>query len=95
MKGQLKNMIEKSETDVDVITKKETSNYGKATSKGREVKGKEEKKIFKCTKCHTNHGINECPAYGKKCHRCGKFNHYKVACKVKLIKEVIMDSEEE
>ena len=95
MKGQLKNMIEKSETDVDVITKKEDNNSGKAINKRREVKRKEEKKIFKCTKCHTEHGINECPAYGKKCHRCGKFNHYKVACKVKLIKEVIMESEEE
>lgn len=38
---------------------------------------------FQCKNCKTMHGINECPAFGKKCHQCFKMNHFKVACRSK------------
>lgn len=34
----------------------------------------------KCSKCLMIHGRN-CPAYGRRCHLCGKFNHYEKACR--------------
>lgn len=40
-----------------------------------------EKFKFNCRNCKNLHGVNECPAYGKKCLGCGKLNHFKVACK--------------
>lgn len=39
------------------------------------------------------HGSRECPAFGKKC-KCGRLNHFEIACRVKGIKE-IEDTEEE
>lgn len=45
----------------------------------KDKKGKQNK--FNCTRCKKEHCINECPAYGQKCHACGKLNHFKIACK--------------
>ena len=39
--------------------------------------------IFNCRNCGTKHKRKECPAYGKKCHRCQKLNHFKVMCRSK------------
>ncbi|KRT84328.1 hypothetical protein AMK59_2496, partial [Oryctes borbonicus] len=38
---------------------------------------------FNCSRCNTQHGINKCPAFEKKCHNYGKFNHFAVACKMR------------
>lgn len=43
---------------------------------------------FKCKRCQNLHGPRECPAYGKKCNKCNKLNHFAVSCKVKNIKNV-------
>ena len=34
-----------------------------------------------CQNCGTNHPPRRCPAFGKKCHNCGKDNHYKALCR--------------
>ena len=36
-----------------------------------------------CGNCGTTHPPRKCPAYGQKCHSCGKFNHYKKLCRSK------------
>ena len=36
----------------------------------------------KCQKCGSKHSYKNCPAYGKKCHLCKKFNHFAKMCKV-------------
>lgn len=38
-------------------------------------------KIFKCFRCDTKHGINACPAFNKKCNKCGIKNHLAVCCR--------------
>ncbi|XP_018359748.1 PREDICTED: uncharacterized protein K02A2.6-like [Trachymyrmex cornetzi] len=43
---------------------------------------------FQCRRCNRRHRPRECPAFGKKCNRCGKLNHFEVACRVKGIQEV-------
>lgn len=39
---------------------------------------------YLCKKCHIVHEPRNCPAYGKKCMNCNKFNHFKIGCKEKL-----------
>ena len=29
-----------------------------------------------CSKCNLTHAYRECPAFGKKCHKCGNKNHF-------------------
>lgn len=50
---------------------------------------------FLCTRCCTKHGKNQCPAFGKKCSRCGILNHFRAACRVRNIKELVLENEEE
>ena len=39
------------------------------------------KKILKCTYCGLSHLRGKCPAYGKKCNKCLKNNHFASVCK--------------
>ncbi|KAK9667602.1 hypothetical protein QE152_g41270 [Popillia japonica] len=52
---------------------------------------KPEKK-FNCYRCKTRHGLRECPAYGKKCTKCGILNHFARACRIKNVEEVQEDN---
>jgi len=37
--------------------------------------------ITNCKRCGSTHSINECYAYGKKCNKCSKLNHFANCCK--------------
>ncbi|XP_075159688.1 uncharacterized protein LOC142232866 [Haematobia irritans] len=39
-----------------------------------------------CNKCFKIHRKDNCPAFGKKCHKCKKLNHFSVACKSRAVK---------
>lgn len=54
----------------------------------------EQKKTFKCSRCQTKHGPRECPAFGKKCGKCGIENHFAVSCRVKSIRNVEQSDDE-
>ncbi|KAK9663736.1 hypothetical protein QE152_g41392, partial [Popillia japonica] len=49
-------------------------------------------KKFNCYRCKTRHGLRECPAYGKKCTKCGILNHFARACRIKNVEEVQEDN---
>ena len=34
-----------------------------------------------CSKCNTIHAYRDCPAFGKKCHKCGNKNHFSSCCR--------------
>ena len=34
-----------------------------------------------CSKCSTIHAYRDCPAFGKKCHKCGNKNHFSSWCR--------------
>lgn len=42
---------------------------------------KKYEKTFDCNKCGHNHGINECPAFGKKCRNRWLNNHFEIKCR--------------
>uniref|UniRef100_A0A6P7GZ25 Uncharacterized protein LOC114348674 n=1 Tax=Diabrotica virgifera virgifera TaxID=50390 RepID=A0A6P7GZ25_DIAVI len=43
---------------------------------------------FKCTRCTRIHGLRECPAFNRKCEKCGKLNHFAVACRVRMVRQL-------
>ncbi|XP_024889360.1 uncharacterized protein LOC112465838 [Temnothorax curvispinosus] len=79
-KDQAKS-LQGDKAEIDSIRKK-------VQQKSSKFKGKDAATKFDCRRCGTNHGPRECPAYGKKCKKCGKLNHYAIGCKVKKIKEL-------
>ena len=34
-----------------------------------------------CSKCNSTHTYKDCPAFGKKCHKCGNKNHFSSCCR--------------
>lgn len=42
---------------------------------------KSRKRQGKCKYCGSSHARGNCPAYGKKCRKCGKSNHFQKVCK--------------
>ncbi len=36
--------------------------------------------VYNCNKCGNKHRPRQCPAYGKRCHKCRKLNHYASKC---------------
>jgi len=48
-------------------------------------KEKNVKVINDCTRCGRSHKVNDCPAYGKICIKCGLKNHFRNKCKKKEI----------
>jgi PHP family Zn ribbon phosphoesterase len=76
------------ELKVDVVKQKSNQKTQKeATTKKNE--------IFKCKRCETKHQAKECPAYGKKCRKCGKLNNFQIACKTKQVHNIDQDENEE
>ena len=49
--------------------------------KGQGQRAKSKGKI--CSKCGMSHPPRECPAWGKKCHKCGNKNHFSMPCRSK------------
>ena len=47
---------------------------------GHRAKGSQ---VKTCSKCGTYHSPRECPAWGKKFHKCGNKNHFSTCCRSK------------
>lgn len=62
---------------VDIVKKREKTN----TIKSENVKAKQTTDgEFLCKRCNRKHKSKSCPAYGKICINCGKYNHFAVSC---------------
>lgn len=68
----------------------------------RRVEAKQEKlSKSRCQKCNGLHGYGKCPAFGKKCFKCGKPNHFSNVCfnesqgVVKKVREITKKSSED
>lgn len=57
-------------------------NKEEASIDALKTRRKHEKTKFVCRKCKGQHGFAECPAFGKKCFKCGKENHFSSACQM-------------
>lgn len=73
--------------------RQETTNRYQKKQFQNKSSNKPEKIIKDCTKCGKNHPINKCPAYGKKCNKCKKINHFSNVCKSKNVNIIENDIE--
>jgi hypothetical protein len=49
--------------------------------------GTREYQVTDCKYCGRSHNRDNCPSHGKKCHKCGKDNHFASMCKTKMDRE--------
>ena len=78
-KNQVKEITNKETAEGVSVDKLETRDYRKY----RETKATHGTIIIECKYCGKKHVNNKekCPAYGKKCAKCGKSNHFAIKCK--------------
>ena len=69
-------------TTVNVIESfkrgKKGSRNGRSSEASSSHRGSTDKK---CSKCSTVHAYRDCPAFCKKCHKCGNKNHFSSCCR--------------
>ena len=65
---------------VNAVKQKHKSNYSKYDKQKTVAKAEKQS----CGKCGYEHGKLQCPAYGKRCSRCKRFNHFQKMCKTPL-----------
>ena len=87
---QLKAM--KTDEDVHAIYKPNESKVNKDqfklnTKRKNFMKrnDKQHESTFKCKYCGKSHAPKQCPAFGKKCHNCGKNNYFSKVCQKKKV----------
>ena len=54
---------------------------GTKTSGSYRTSGQSTRDSKTCSKCNTMHQFKDCPAFGKKCHKCGFKNHFSSCCR--------------
>ena len=65
------------EKTVNAVRQKQKSKHGK--SEKQKTPANSEKEL--CGKCGYEHAKLQCPAYGKRCSKCKRFNHFQKMCK--------------
>ncbi|KAK9685557.1 hypothetical protein QE152_g37946 [Popillia japonica] len=92
MKTQTRDLQEGR--SVDIVKKKNKTNSVK--NEGDKVKQSDSE--YLCKRCNKKHKPKSCPAYGKICINCGKYNHFAISChkqkKKKTVNNVQQDTEE-
>ena len=68
----------KAAVSYDSIQTNRSRGKFRSQSKGR---AKSSSSVRNCKYCGKSHSRGNCPAYGKKCQKCGKENHFKAVCK--------------
>ena len=78
-KTQLKNIVDGKPTaeQVAALYKKKEGLKKKAHSKSEQDAKADS---YNCRKCGSRHGTKQCKAYGKKCQKCQKPNHFAKMC---------------
>ena len=61
----------------------EIRTFKQRKGQGSQARARSKGKI--CGKCGTSHPPRECPAWGKKCHKCGNKNHFSTQCRSKQL----------
>ncbi|UYV61543.1 K02A2.6-like [Cordylochernes scorpioides] len=54
----------------------------------------ESEKEFKCQRCGKSHRAKNCPAWGKRCSKCKKMNHFAAFCKSSAIRSLNDETKE-
>ena len=96
-KYQSKEMVEQKHDSISAINYNNPSTHSKPISKSKsnnylfvnknEKKGEVKPLITPCTFCGRKHqrGKQHCPAFGRKCNKCGRLNHFANVCTSKAV----------
>ena len=68
-------------TTVDAIKTFKCGKKGIKSSGSHRASGQSTRDSKTCSKCNTTHQFKDCPAFGKKCHKCGFKNHFSSCCR--------------
>ena len=50
---------------------------------------------YTCNNCEKQHAKRQCPAYGQKCRKCGKLNHFAKYCRSKRTVQYVGSNEKD
>ena len=68
-------------TTVDAIKTFKCGKKGIKSSGSHRLSSESTRDSKTCSKCNTTHQFKDCPAFGKKCHKCGFKNHFSSCCR--------------
>ena len=68
-------------TTIDAIKSFKWGKKVARASSSHRASGQSNKDNKTCSKCNTTHAFKDCPALGKKCHKCGFKNHFSSYCR--------------
>lgn len=78
---------EASRTQIDKLQTAQTERTINEVKRGRPESSKmscKENMVRHCKYCGRDHQKGKCPAYGEKCRKCGKINHFSTKCMSKV-----------
>ncbi|CAH2098790.1 unnamed protein product [Euphydryas editha] len=61
--------------------------------KNKKQEGQRAEKKFDCSRCGYYHSERRCPAYGKKCKKCEKMNHFARKCRARDAIKAVQESD--
>ncbi|XP_043512189.1 uncharacterized protein LOC122529803 [Frieseomelitta varia] len=80
--------VPKKTNNIDNVSDDDIKNRnGEASSSNRNEKSVNIQNRKNCSKCNQRHPMRACPAWGLKCEKCGKYNHYTNCCPYKFIEK--------
>lgn len=79
--AQIKDVQQKEK--IEVIKK-----YSNKNKEENSRKTSDRSAEYNCGRCGNKHGPRKCPAYGRKCTKCKKYNHYQNMCRSRLVREI-------
>ena len=97
MKG-LEGTLGSEVKEVDALSTSESQSHnrsGSESSQGSVFHQSDRRFIQDCSKCGRSHVIRRCPAFFRKCSKCGAIGHFAVKCHTKQVQEMVVVREEQ
>ena len=72
---------------------KPTGSSHKDPKRGQYFKMQQNEQYKRCLSCNKYHAKGNCPAYGKICRKCDRYNHFAACCKTKRVSELCVEEQ--
>lgn len=85
---RIKDMETKELHNIDVLNINERKTVNKKHTVLDSTQKQQSIRNIHCKFCKTFHEYRKCPAFGKRCNNCFRFNHFSIACKSSKVREI-------